>query len=154
MAKRVHIKGAFEYENLVIGIASDQRIWKLCFEVNKALSINLVGNRFQAEMIPEEAPAPNAPESLFEDDTFPPPSRSLIYYEDTESQRGHEYILCEIEPIQLPKAAKAFRYFLLIRAVDTPAPNIDAILLQLHALESVRSAVDITHVKNIKSLLP
>jgi hypothetical protein len=154
LAKRVHIKGAFDYRYQVIGVASDQRIWKLCFEVNKALNINLVGaehpHGFQTDSPSDSPPA----DSLFQSDAFLPSSRSSIYYEDTESQRGREYTLCEIDAAQLPKALKAFRYFLLIRAIDSPLAPIDGILQQLLSLKSVRSAIDVTHVKNIKSLLP
>ncbi len=154
LTKRVHIEGADDDDDQLIGIASDERIWKLCFEVNNSLKINLIDRGLPPPLSPDSPPPEGTKlTSLFQPGRGGKNTRNLTYYEDTESFRGREFVLCSLEARQLPKEAKAFRYFLLIRAVEVPPPETETLLQQLNELPSVRSAVDITHFKNIKSLI-
>lgn len=91
---------------------------------------------------------------LFEARSLEPVKRPLRYYEDANSVRGREFALFVAESADLPKTVRAFRYFLLIRAIDPPPPDLTALVAQLNESSLIRSAVDISNVKNIKSLIP
>ena len=93
-------------------------------------------------------------ELLYEAKSLEPVKRPLRYYEDANSVRGREFALFAAESADLPKTVRAFRYFLLIRAIDSPPPDLTALVVQLNESGLIRSAVDISNVKNIKSLIP
>lgn len=155
MTKRVHIEGAYDYDEYIIGIASDERVWKLCFELNNILNINMLDDRnLTIEDATENDNDPQNVDLLFEAKALKPVKQSLQYYEDTNSIRGREFALFVADNANLPKTIRAFRYFLLIRIIDPPPPDLTVLVEQLNGSALVRSAVNISNVKNIKSLIP
>ena len=110
MAKRVKIKGAFEYQYYVIGIASDERIWKLCFEINNSLTINLLQSDREEKKETEET-VTNTENPLFGEEDLTQHNRGPAYYEDTQTDPSREYVLTTADRSNLPKSAKAFPYF-------------------------------------------
>ncbi|MFK7924196.1 MAG: hypothetical protein AB8H47_19715 [Bacteroidia bacterium] len=155
MTKRVHIEGAHDYDEYIIGIASDERVWKLCFELNNILNINMLDERSSTnEDVKENEINPQNKDLLFETKALESVKRPLQYYEDTNSIRGREFALFVADSTNLPKTVRAFRYFLLLRIIDPPPPDLNKLIELLNGSALVRSAVNITHVKNIKSLIP
>ncbi|MEL6590923.1 MAG: hypothetical protein AAFQ68_12615 [Bacteroidota bacterium] len=155
MTKRVHIQGAHDYDESIIGIASDEKVWKLCFEINNLLEINLLEKGLSSEDDPRTQEIEKAEEdSLFTRKSLSPIKRPLRNYEDTNSDRGREFALFAIKSADLPATIRAFRYFLLIRAIDPPPPDLVSIVSKLNSSALIRSAVDLSNVKNIKSLIP
>ena len=77
------------------------------------------------------------------------------YYEDTETNKRIEYALF-LQPARssLPTETKPFRFFFLIRSADQSPQDTQKIIEQLGQSEVIRSAVDITHIKQIKQLIP
>lgn len=155
MTKRVHIQGAHDYDDFIIGIASDEKVWKLCFEINNLLGISLLEKDLPDE---EDGGGKEIKEgkedSLFTPKSLSPIKRPLRNYEDTNSSRGREYALFAIKSADLPATIRAFRYFLLIRATDPPPPDLVSTVRKLNSSALIRSAVDLSNVKNIKSLIP
>ena len=76
------------------------------------------------------------------------------YYEDIETHERLEVALFQNKASNIPKEAKLFRYIFLLRAAGEKKPDLDYFLGQLNGLSFVISAVDITHIKNIKQILP
>ncbi|MDX2247365.1 MAG: hypothetical protein SF052_11335 [Bacteroidia bacterium] len=154
MIKRIEIQDVFDYQCVVIGLASHEHIWKLCYEVNLHLGLNLTEKELEkgkngAPHIPEKKPD----QGLFEDSELTPDDRPLAYYEDLHSDSRFEFILCKPDPNHLPKDARPFRFFFLVRAHDYPLPGSAELVERLSQLPTVLSAVDISHIKNIKQLV-
>ncbi|RMG60904.1 MAG: hypothetical protein D6722_20395 [Bacteroidetes bacterium] len=124
----------------------------MCFELNVHLQLNLRKRE-------EESPAPNPPSP-------PPPSLlsgslpaqrpPLLIYEDVETVRQVECLLCTANRRSLPPVAKPFPYFFLVHFRENAALpwNMPDLLAKLNAAEAIISAVDLTHIKNIKQVLP
>ncbi|MEL7533488.1 MAG: hypothetical protein AAFN10_19395 [Bacteroidota bacterium] len=113
----------------------------------------------ESEVLPPESASKEEADKknedlLFEAKSFEPVKRPLRYYEDANSVRGREFALFAAESADLPKTVRAFRYFLLLRAIDSPPPDLPALVAQINESGLIRSAVDISNVKNIKSLIP
>lgn len=152
MARKVYIEQSFDYQLLVIGIASTERVWKLCHEVNRALGISLQESRSEHPGGPAEPPATDSPEGLFGQEA--PGGAAGPYYEDHSSHPEWEYALAALPAARLPREARAFRYALLVRCAGTAAPDPDDLIARLSTAPAVLSAMDLSQVKNIKSLLP
>jgi hypothetical protein len=156
LVKRIHIDDPLEKHYMLIGIASDERIWKLCWEINQELKINLrkvdpeafLGEKAEGDEAPEAAPRLFEPSQMPPNDTFPE------YYEDAESDSRYEYALFANDRRISPKKVRPFSYFLLIRYGNTTAPHADQLLETLRHTPAIRSAADITGVENINDILP
>ncbi|MEZ4777558.1 MAG: hypothetical protein R3D00_30565 [Bacteroidia bacterium] len=154
MTKRIDIQDIFDYQCVVIGLASNERIWKLCYEVNRQLGLNLTEKELEeGKTEGEESEENTSANSLFEASDFIPDDRPLAYYEDLHSDPRFEFILRKPDPNHLPKDARPFRFFFLIRAHDSPLPESADLIERLNKSSAILSAVDISHIKNIKQLV-
>lgn len=136
----------------MIGIASHERIWKLCFEVNRLLDLNL--RERESEPPPPEPEPPQA--SLLPPLKRPHESAPLEAYEDAETLPQVECLLCTANRRSLPPAARPFPFFLVLhfRENATLPWETSEILARLQTSEAVISAVDLSHIKHIKQVLP
>ncbi len=133
MAKGKNIKIEFNTPVWVIGIASNERIWKLCWELNKELDLNLTTG-----------------------------SRDLIqagageFYLDQESFPNFEYCLLEnnFKKKSQTALARQFRYWLVIKPYQEAVPEIEAIMGNLKEISSISLAVDLSKEKEINKILP
>lgn len=150
LVKRIEITEGLDYQYIAVGIASNERIWKLCYEINQSMGINL-SEKEQKPPVSSEKPARTSP-SLFDPGAISKEDRPLDYYEDMTSKPPLEYILRKPDTTQLPKETRPFRFFLLIRSVSGPVPEAREVIMQLSSASAVLSAVDISHIRNIKQL--
>ncbi len=150
MSKQIHINKQFDYHYIVIGIASHEHIWKLCWEINKQLSISLKKQYIEYEQgtVPPSKP-PNT-QSLFSKE--PTYFEDSAYYEDTESHPRTEFAL--FRPTVSLKTLEAFGYIFLIRSNTDSIPDISSFLQQLNQVSAVISAVDISDIKNVNKIIP
>lgn len=152
--KRVQIYERFDYQGIVIGIASDERIWKVCFEINESLAVNLKENTRNYDILLNEVDTDSPDPSLFHATESPQENRPVLFYEDVETNEDCAFYLFKPEATGLPKEIRSFRYLLAIQALTPSLPEPANILEKLNKLTTVRSAVDISHIKSIKHLLP
>ncbi|MEZ4829524.1 MAG: hypothetical protein R3C61_25055 [Bacteroidia bacterium] len=153
MTKRIDIQNLFDYQYVVIGIASNDHIWKLCYEINRQLGLNLTERELDEGKTEENASSDTTSTGLFDATDLSFGDRPLAYYEDMISDSRYEYILRKPDPNYLPKEARPFRFFFLVRTHDNPLPESADLIGRLSLSASVLSAVDISHIKNIKQLV-
>jgi hypothetical protein len=152
LPRKAHIQAPENEGFTAIGIASHERIWKLCFELNHALQLHL--RRREDE--PNRAPAAPTPATLLTPDDLLAQAPLQAIYEDPETLPQVECLLCNINRRSLPPAARPFPFFFLLHYRENAALpwDTDSLLAKLNAAEAVISAVDLTHIKNIKLVLP
>ncbi len=153
LAKRIHIQEPFEYHHRVLGIASDAHIWKLCWEINQLLELNLVKKEKETPQPEQIKRAEEVLATLFKESDLQPPGGVQHYYEDLESNPNREYTLFESDRSLSPKEAKPFRYFLLILSGEEDKPDLESMITRLNQSEIILSSVDISDIKNIKNIL-
>lgn len=151
MSRKIQLEPTHGYAWRIIGIASDSAIWKLCFELNSALGINLKAIAFD----PDSDPGldTNSLPSLFRDTQIRATLQPVECYEDMDSFPRREYVLLQPQKASLPAEVRAFSFFLVVRTPLEDVSVSDSTLQQLNSLEVVRSAVDLTHQKNLKNAL-
>jgi hypothetical protein len=152
--KKIKLEESFDYQHLIIGIASDEPIFKLCWEINESLIWAL--KKVELDILnfsePMDSLAQKIKPLLFDPLNFKtePPA----YYEDHDSFPRQEMALFEASIQKIPKEIRAFRYILLLRSVNAQLPESVSLIQTLNELSFVISAIDITHLKNIKQILP
>jgi hypothetical protein len=162
VAKRIqHIAEDFDYHYSIIGLASDDPIWKLCWQINQNLNLDLKKGDIEKlygaedpELASDFTPAIENVKTLFEGYEFETPQKVVDYYEDLESAPRREFALFEHSLRPSPKEAKVFRYFFLIRSPHDPPGDLEGYLEKLNAIPSILYAVDITGIRNIKQIIP
>ncbi len=148
MAKLIQINSDSSDNYRLIGIASDERIWKLCHEINMSLGIEM--KRVDTSL-PVEKPISVEP-NLFQDASEEMPDEHP-YYEDIDSEAGFTYSLFTNKHTISPKKVRAFRYFFLIRDEGNADIRIEEILKMLHTSPSIRTAVDISDATNLNEII-
>ena len=134
LAKKNYIKVDMEIPATVLGIASNEKIWKLCWEINQALEISM-GTGI--------------------DDLTQLKTRDV--YLDQESDPSFEFSLFDkklINAKKAPKTIREFRYFFVIRSFGDREPDVRTYLEALNRIDIVSIAVDLTEVKDIKNIIP
>ena len=136
-AKDVAKKNVLDFGNdhsaTVIGIASNDKIWKLCWKLNQVLSINL---------------------ATAEDDVTR--DKGPILYTDFESDPDFEFTFFEnnLKPTQGTKLSRQFRYWLVIGSKKDDELHSQRFLQLIGTIDIVSLAHDLTEEKDIKKLLP
>ena len=155
MAKRIQIQKEDDYHYQIIGIASDERIWKVCYEINNLLKLRLKARPLDYAIPHDDTDLSENQQILFEQMEESGGLEDSRYYEDIETNKRVEYALF-VQPVRssLPKETKPFRYFFLIRSADQSPQDTGQIINALGSSTVIRSAVDITHIKQIKKLIP
>ncbi|GAB4426046.1 MAG: hypothetical protein OHK0039_43920 [Bacteroidia bacterium] len=157
MPRKVRIQSTEDEAIVFIGIASDERIWKLCHALNQLLGLNLL------PLEPPDTPATQDKQSpdktyqpLLLDMPAAPPDEQSYIYEDNQSHVPLEFVLCAGNRSTLPQEARPFSAFLVIHYPHLPFPgwNPDRLLPLLNQSDLILSAVDISHLKNINQILP
>lgn len=143
MAKRVQIQADTEDVFFAAGIASDEKIWKLCHALNLSLGLSLKPK--------EPGPEAETPEGLLPL-AFSAPSEAC--YEDTQTRPRSQYMLCPIRRDGSPKEIRIFAYCFFLFFPPEESPDLPALLRQLQALPNVKSAADLTRIRNIQYILP
>jgi hypothetical protein len=134
VAKKNVLNLDFEHEATIIGIASNERIWKLCWKLNQVLGLNL---------------------ATAEDDV----TRVIgpVQYHDFETDMAYDYSFFEnsLKPSQGSKLARQFRYWLVIKAKrDGELLDVEPVKQALSQIDIVSLVHDISDEKDIKKLIP
>ncbi len=143
-----------EYQQLIIGIASDEPIFKLCWEMNESHGWGLkkIDLALDEPAQSTHSLAEKIRPLLFNPDNFQ--NDVSVCYEDHDSFPRVDMVLFEAFSQKIPKEIRAFRYILLFRSDEGSLPETVSLIQKLNALSFVISAIDITHLKNIKQILP
>ena len=150
MPKRVQILGSDDWEMAAVGIASDVKIWKLCYEINRVLGLLLraEGENPSSSILPSSS---NISPNLFQQHPSPEYYElSPELYIDGISESNREYRLRSLKKSQLPKPVKSFAYFLLIKFDTHSPPDMQDILFRLKQSEWVVSVIDCSHLQQLK----
>lgn len=133
MAKKNVLDFGTDQSAIVIGIASNDKIWKLCWKLNQTLSINL---------------------ATAEDDVTR--VKGPILYTDFESDPNFEYTFFEnnLKPTQGTKLSRQFRYWLVIVGKKEEKLDSQQLLQNIGTIDIVSLAHDLSEEKDIKKLLP
>ena len=123
MAKKTTIKDNFSGQDAIIGISSNEKIWKLVWDLNKALGIKL---------------EVSAPAGILEGEEQG--------YSDRESSTDFEYFLIENRPgkKKLPAIVKEFRFWFFIRPQKETTPETQKPIITIRKIQGVSLAADIT----------
>jgi hypothetical protein len=133
LAKNNRIKLDFDGATYVLGLASNERIWKLCWELNQALKLTL-GNE-----VPD----------------FSRPAGGSDY-NDLESDPDFEYFLIENtnKTAKIAKIAQSFRYWLVIKPHQQKVPDLETMIRKLKSAEAISMVMDLTPFNQDKPFLP
>jgi hypothetical protein len=134
VAKKNVLNLDFEHEATIIGIASNEKIWKLCWKVNQVLALNL---------------------ATAEDDVTRVKGPAL--YNDFETDPIYDYTLFEndLKPSQGSKLARQFRYWLVIKAKrDGEVLEVEPLKQAISTIDIVSLVHDISEEKEIQKLIP
>ena len=134
MARKNVIKVEFETPLTVLGIASNEKIWKVVWGLNQELGLELSSSNQDVSTHLELADL----------------------YTDSETDFNFDYSLFEntLQSRKVPPLARKFRFWLVIRQKRDTAPDVTALLSQLGKIDVVTLAHDLTQEKDIKKLLP
>ena len=133
MAKKKIIHLDFEAPGSVIGLASNEKVWKLAWKINQVLGLTMATEE-------EGFARLEGPE----------------LYQDLSTDADFEYVLFEngFKAPKVSKLAQQFRFWLLIRHKREVKPDVEGICKQLGAIDIVSLVRDLTHEKDIQKLLP
>ena len=134
MAKKNSIQLDFDSPSAVVGVASNDKVWKVCWNINQQLSLQLASA----------------------EDDVTRGSKGPELYVDYESDANFEYSFFEntFKTSKVPKLARQFRYWLVIRPKKELVPEVKGIIRALSEIENISLAHDLTNEKDIKKLLP
>lgn len=149
LAKRLSFTEDSVNQDIILGIATDARSWKLCYEINHILEINLKNTSHfypnsENPTLPASREVLNLPVDPFFQERF----------EDVESVAHTEYLLYTKDPQKLPKESKPFRFFLLIRSISVLSPVADIMIRRLMKVDIIHSVVNFSDYKHLQHLLP
>ncbi len=162
LGKRIKFSQSLDHQDIVIGIVSDIRSWKLCYQLNQLLHLQLRNVReadFEGDFGLSSGPLnPSLADDsvgVFQDTLFDH-SREFTpeMYEDSESFPSQEYLLYTKDPQNLPPEARPFRFFLLIRSESEPQLLATKVLESLQQSPAITFAADLSGDKHLQSLLP
>lgn len=133
VAKKNVIKLEFDAPATVLGIASNDKVWKVCWKINQQLGLNL---------------------ATAEDDMLRVKGPEL--YTDFGTDAAFEFTFFEntFKSSKVPRLARQFRYWLVIKPQREAAPDVPEILRELGKIDNVSLAHDLSDEKDIKKLLP
>jgi hypothetical protein len=133
MAKKNVIQLDFDSPSVVIGVASNDKVWKVCWNINQQLSLQLASAEDDVTRV-------KGPELYTDPDTDP--DFEYYFFENT------------FKSSKVPQLARQFRYWLVIRPKKDLLPEVKTILRALAEIDNISLAHDLTQEKDIKKLLP
>lgn len=150
LRKHLQTESLPEDRSLIIGLASDAPAHKLCYELNRLLSLALKWEN-APQPSSDDSPASPSP-TLFEE--LPTRSGPTLWYQDSETHPDVEYLLTDGRRDQLPIPARPFRYFFMVRYLHTSeVPDLYATLHTLNQSTLIQSAVDLSEILPTNFLL-
>ena len=152
MAKRIQLENWDKSERiLLVGIASDERIWKLCWEINRLLEIEM--KAIEKEIL--ESKTEPFQEWVTEQRLF---SFSMeednIFYQDDKSRKDQDFLLFSARFTERSKNLRAFRYLFVIRYEGELFIRKEELIHIVNSSSIVLSAVDLTDYNDLNPQLP
>ncbi|MCB9231289.1 MAG: hypothetical protein H6581_06490 [Bacteroidia bacterium] len=131
MSKKKYIKLEVENPGFVFGVASNEKIWKLCWEINQELELNL---------------AAESPEFAGEREG----------YSDRETDSNFEYFLLENNrnDKKIPRMAREFRFWFIIKPLKDLTPDLPKLKASLNKIAVISLAIDLSSQQDINKLIP
>ncbi|WNJ21055.1 hypothetical protein [Pontibacter sp. G13] len=154
MPRKIHIQDPDPDQFLFIGLVSSVRVWTLCYEINRLLGLQLKQVSSVSSQDADNQKHQAAANSLFLDFGNSFKSAKGTLYEDHLSDPERIYVLYEPDRSAIPKPAKAFPYFLILRAASTCELSSDRVIEALSTSDLLTSVVDLSHLKDINNILP
>ncbi|MEM6630715.1 MAG: hypothetical protein AAF694_13630 [Bacteroidota bacterium] len=152
MAKRIHLENWEEPEQiLLLGIASDERIWKLCWEINQLLEIDMKAvEREVHDTKTEPFQEWTVDHKLFSFST----EEDNIFYQDDKSRKDQDFLLFSARFTERSKSLRAFRYLFVIRYEGELLIEKEKLLNIINSSSIILSAVDLTDYNDLNPQLP
>lgn len=149
MAKRLTFTEESDYQDIVLGIATDVKSWKLSYELNQILEIQLRNTSSPPPSQKKSQENEALPDLGITSEPF-----AAERFEDLESVPGIEFVVYSKDPQKLPADSRPFRFFLLIRSVSAPPPEADELMRRLQEAPVIHSTVNFSDHKHLQHLLP
>jgi len=117
----------------IIGIASNERIWKICWEINQVLDLNLTAARQNTS-----------------------PGKAPDVYHDSGGRERESCSLFEQSATdkKIPALARKFRFWLVIRPAAGKQNDAGKLLKKLSGISSISLVADLSAEKEINRFLP
>lgn len=133
MAKKNVIKLEMDSPATVLGVASNDKIWKVCWKINQGVELNLSSQEEPSAML-----------------------AGPTVYTDYESDSDFDYQFFEADTSsrKVPRLARQFRFWLVIKPKRDLAPDVKELLKKLAGIDSITLAHDLSEEKDIKKLIP
>jgi hypothetical protein len=133
VAKNNYIKLEFDAPVHVLGIASNEKIWRVAWVINAELETNMSTGL-------QEVTTVGGPE-LYQDFTSDPDFDYCLFEHNDKSRK-------------VPKKAREFRFWLTLKPKRDKAPDLAALVTRLRQLENISLVVDLSQEENIQQFLP
>lgn len=133
MGKKQYIHLDYDAPAFVMGLASNDRIWKVCWNINQQLNINLSTGIQDVGLV-----------------------RGPELYTDHESSEDFDYLFFEntVKGKKVAPRAAQFRFWFVLKPKRETEPDLTQLIENLNTLENVSLVVDLSSEKDIKKLLP
>lgn len=133
MAKKNILNLEFELPSAVIGIASNEKVWKVCWKLNQTLGLNLASE--QDDVTRVKGPA---------------------LYADHESDPNFDFVFFEnnLKSNQGTKLARKFRFWLVVKLKKELPPDAAALTRKISEIDVISLVHDLSNEKDIKRLIP
>ncbi len=133
VAKNNYIRLELDSQAYVLGIASNEKIWRVVWAINAEMAIDMATGH-------QEVTSVGGPE----------------LYQDLATDPDFEY--CLFEPNdkskKVPRKAREFRFWLSLKPKRDKAPDVTALVTRLRQLENISLVVDLSQEENIQQFLP
>jgi hypothetical protein len=124
---------------MVLGVAGSHPIWKIGWEINQQLGIELKMKELEHFSVPDAFVSPV--ETLFDSEGPPAP---LPFYQDMENDTGFQYFFFPNPKDWMPKETHIFPYILVISyAGELHTPDSVSLQQKLKKADSIISVSDI-----------
>lgn len=138
MAKRISISPEQQYQ--IIGIASAEPIWKICWECNRCFQLAL-RNTELPHLSPKRKTDKEVEQTLFDMSEWENDEMLPSFYEDTDSFATWKFYLLDNDTSLSPKETHIYPYiFLIVYEFQEQKPDIERYLLEIRKWDSVISA--------------
>ncbi|MEL6633957.1 MAG: hypothetical protein AAFQ83_20990 [Bacteroidota bacterium] len=145
--RKIRLNEELTYNHQIWGLATESRIWTLSHAINQHLGLQLIREDSTLHVDSEMEKASKKSKVR--------PIPEFLYKDSTTYQDQHIFLISAQKQF-LPVEVRPFRYFLILRYISptTPLPNLNEQLLLLKAEKHVQAVVDLTHLSELKHIIP
>lgn len=154
MTRKINIKDLPDDYYKILGINSEEKIWKLSYELNRLLNLNL--QRIEKKWENPGKEKKSGTDSLFDLQSGHFQKREAEFlYLDEQTFPKYAVVLCAGAGQILPKPARPFRYFLFLRYNTTGFEDQEwaTWMETLKASSVVLTICDLSNLQELKNVL-